>query len=703
MRNLSRRMFPLLHLLDAGVAVLVGVAALVLGVAVATQIRIADLAADTRDNVLPVITARHEISHDLERLILFGEELLSSDDPAKRRLARLSAQTLVYNEPWFRSDPEIQEIGIRTLRILTDLTAQRDRRDELNREVIGLLLSIGAGMPVCANPVMPTGDSQKDLLIQAMSADSHSSLDEITRKIGAVRQKEATNLQTGFPAEVDRLIALRRQIVNVNTSSTKTWNEITHELKSVTDTLATKAQLQTSGRFSEIQEQASKVKQVGISGLAFLVGMVSLFARVAHRLLIRPLVQATTSLERVLHGEAFEPSSGSIVTEIGSIIAATSVLCESEERLRAAQNYARIGHWELLRDGQTAFRSEQIYQIFGLPRSSPPGTETLREIVDAGDCPAVIRSFQQSIAIGAEHHIEYRIRRHNDGAERWIECRGKPSIGKDGLCDKLVGFIQDITERKRTEEEICKLNQELEQRVAQRTLQLEAANKELEAFAYSVSHDLRAPLRHVVGFVDLLMKRSARTLDEQSLHYMDTISDAAQRMGTLIDDLLSFSRMGRHEMTRTQVDLGAEVQEAIREFELETKGRAIEWRIGELPLVTGDCAMLRVVLVNLISNALKFTQPRAQAKIEIGCLRDQRAETVVFVRDNGAGFDMQYADKLFGVFQRLHGVDQFEGTGIGLANVRRVISRHGGRTWAEGTVDGGATFYFSLPQTLVAS
>jgi PAS domain S-box-containing protein len=690
-------MFPLLHLLGAGAAVLLGITALVLGVVVATQMRIADLAADTRDNVLPVITVQHEISHDIERLILFGEELLNSDDTAKRRLAHLSAQALVYNEPWFRSDPEIREIGTRTLMILTDITAQRDRRDELNREAIGLLLSIGAGLPVYADTVTLTGDSQKDLLIQAMNADSHSSLDEIKRKIDAVRQKEATNLQTGLPAEVDRLIALRREIVSVNTSSTKTWNEITLELKSVTDTLATKAQLQTSGRFSEIQEQASRVKQVGISGLAFLVGMLSLFAWVAHRLLIRPLVQATTSLERALHGENFEPSSGSIVTEIGSIITATSMLRESEERLRAAQNYARIGHWELLRDGQTAFWSEQIYQIFGLPRSSPPGTETLREIVHAGDCPAVIRSFQHSIAIGAEHHIEYRIHRHNDGAERWIECRGKPSIGKDGLCDKLVGFIQDITERKRTEEEICKLNQELEQRVAERTVQLETANKELEAFAYSVSHDLRAPLRHISGFVSLLKQKSATTLDAQSRHYMDTISDAARGMGTLIDDLLFFSRTGRNEMTRTQVDLGALVQEVIREFEPETKGKAIDWCIAELPVVTGDYAMLRVVLVNLMSNALKFTQPREQVEIEIGCLPGLGMETILFIRDNGVGFDMSYADKLFGVFQRLHRAEEFEGTGIGLANVRRIINRHGGSTWAEGKVGHGATFYFSLP------
>jgi signal transduction histidine kinase len=230
------------------------------------------------------------------------------------------------------------------------------------------------------------------------------------------------------------------------------------------------------------------------------------------------------------------------------------------------------------------------------------------------------------------------------------------------------------------------------------TIELEASNKELEAFAYSTSHDLRAPLRHIAGYAELLQKSAASVLDKKSARYVTMILESAKTMGVLIDDLLAYSRVGRAEAQSTLVDLGELVREVSSQVQRDANGRKIAWRIGALPSLRGDHSMLRVVLVNLISNAVKFTRSRPQAVIEIGCADAKRDEIVVFVRDNGVGFDMKYVNKLFGVFQRLHGLEEFEGTGIGLATVQRIIARHGGRVWAEGAVDQGATFYFSAPK-----
>ncbi len=235
----------------------------------------------------------------------------------------------------------------------------------------------------------------------------------------------------------------------------------------------------------------------------------------------------------------------------------------------------------------------------------------------------------------------------------------------------------------------------LEKQVAERTSQLEAANKELEAFAYSVSHDLRAPLRHIDGYVELLVSRCRDSLSEQGLRYMDTIAGSAQKMGVLIDDLLQFSRTGRSEMRRGTVDMNQALQEVLSELKESCADRPIEWVIGDLPSVHGDFTLLRQVWANLLGNAIKYTSPRQEARIEVGAKND--GDDIVFrVADNGVGFDMRYADKLFGVFQRLHSHEEFEGTGIGLATVQRIIARHDGRIWAEAKVDQGATFYFTL-------
>jgi len=281
-----------------------------------------------------------------------------------------------------------------------------------------------------------------------------------------------------------------------------------------------------------------------------------------------------------------------------------------------------------------------------------------------------------------------------DGTEVLVSSRWSLRRDDQNQPSAVLETNNDITERKRREEEIRSLNQEL----GRRSLALEVSNKELEAFAYSVSHDLRAPLRHMVGFAELLQKAASTRLDDKSQRYMRIILDAAKRMGTLIDDLLAFSRIGRAETQKTPVNLDQLVKEALSEVQLETAGRDIAWHIDKLPVCFGDRSMLRLVLVNLLSNAVKFTRPRSKAEIAVGWSPGDTDEVVIFVRDNGAGFDMKYVDKLFGVFQRLHHVDAFEGTGIGLATVQRIVHRHGGEVRAEGAIDKGATFYFSVPK-----
>ena len=285
-----------------------------------------------------------------------------------------------------------------------------------------------------------------------------------------------------------------------------------------------------------------------------------------------------------------------------------------------------------------------------------------------------------------------------------LETRAGVKIPVEFVCNiYLAGHhnviqcnIRSIAEQKQLEDKILGLNKELEQRVVERSAQVQAANDELERFSYSVSHDLRAPLREVTRVTGLLEKDAWPLLSETSRSHVTSISKSALRMGLLIDDLLAFSRAANMALKKADVDLDELVKDVISDFKTEQTGRNIDWILNPLPHVQADRALLRMVLVNLVSNAVKFTGTRAEAKIEIG-FTGAGTETVIYIRDNGAGFDPRFAEKLFGVFQRLHRYEEFEGTGIGLANVQRIILRHGGRAWASGILNGGATFYFSLP------
>jgi PAS domain S-box-containing protein len=253
----------------------------------------------------------------------------------------------------------------------------------------------------------------------------------------------------------------------------------------------------------------------------------------------------------------------------------------------------------------------------------------------------------------------------------------------------------EIEERKRTEEELEKYRRNLEEQVKERTAELTAVNKELEAFSYSVSHDLRAPLRHMTGFVERLQEQISDHPDEKTHQYMTAIITASKRMDMLIKDLLALSQIGRKELQKRKVSLHALVNEVVQEIQEELNERRIRWEIDKLPEVLGDKSLLRLAIVNLLSNAVKFTSTRPQAEIKIGCT-DEDEKFTCSISDNGVGFDMKYTERLFGVFQRLHTQDEFEGTGIGLANVQRIIARHGGKVWAEGAVGQGATFFFTL-------
>jgi PAS domain S-box-containing protein len=373
---------------------------------------------------------------------------------------------------------------------------------------------------------------------------------------------------------------------------------------------------------------------------------------------------------------------------------AKDALRASEARFRSLVETSSDWVWEVDGSGAYTYASPKVTELLGYTPEEMIG-KTAFDFMSLEEVNRVSSVFRDAVANKKPFERLENTALHKDGRSVVLETSGVPFFDEAGKLLGYRGVDRDITERRRAEEEIRRLNVELEQRVVERTAELETAVKELEAFSYSVSHDLRAPLRTMGGFTRILLQDFGSKLPPDVSRYVSTIHENSQRMGRLVDALLDFSRLSRQPLDKQPVSMEELVRQALQDLDEEQRGRSIEIVIGALPASQGDPTLLRQVWINLISNALKFSREQPAARIEIGC-GERDGKHVYFVRDNGVGFDMQYADKLFGVFQRLHRNDEFEGTGIGLAIVQRIIRRHGGQVWTEARPGAGATFYFTI-------
>jgi len=370
-------------------------------------------------------------------------------------------------------------------------------------------------------------------------------------------------------------------------------------------------------------------------------------------------------------------------------------LSGAEERLRLALSAGRMGIWELVVEENALVLSPELQAILDIKQDRfDRSIAAFLKRVYPEDRRGVLKSLARAIRQATDPELEFRFLTQGQ-SPGWLLARGRLYRDANGRPARLVGVGIDVTAQKRAELEVLRLNAELERRVAERTAQLQATNKELEAFCYSVSHDLRAPLRSIRGFTEVLLEHYQSQLDARGQEFLRRACESSNHMDELIESLLKLSRVGRSDLSRRVVDLSDLATNIAEELQSSDRSRAVKFKIEPGLCVKGDEHLLRIALENLMRNAWKFTSKRDQAQIEFGFAGPPNNGW--FVRDNGAGFDPAYTDRLFGVFQRLHSSTEFTGTGVGLATVQRIISRHGGRVWATGAVDRGATFYFSLP------
>ena len=545
--------------------------------------------------------------------------------------------------------------------------------------------------------------------------------DDLTERTQLARiQEKVVNLYL----QINRLLDIYRTEQAYGPETSRAMDTLTEKYASPLTVDILQFQDYELTRVQEAQESALRVAQrtsIGIIAggiLTILLATLNLIR--IFRSVLFPLTELRTGVEALRRGALDTIIPVYNQNEVGLLASTLNEMSarlrqtlqgmeQNLEELRTTQDHLRLSeeHYRSLYNGVPVglFRSTQNGQII-------EANQAMVEMLAYPDLATLLTSNSTGFYVDPQDRLDWQEAIHEneetrhfkssmrcfDGRIIWVRENSRVVLNENGEIAYYEGSLEDVTELKEAENAIQNLNIELEQRVIERTSQLEAANKELEAFSYSVSHDLRAPLRALDGYGKLLLEDYSEAIDVTGQEYIQRLRTASQRMGDLIDDLLMLSRITRRDILRTQVDLSDMAQGIASELQGEMPERRVEFVIAEQILAFADPNLIRIVLENLLGNAWKFTARHETARIEFGVQSDRYQRKVYYVRDDGAGFEMSYVHKLFSAFQRLHTADDFEGTGIGLATVQRIIHRHSGEVWAEGAPEKGATFYFTLPE-----